>query len=371
MIQELVYTVRVMWACMKKDIKSALTERAFTLVGITTPVNAFLLMSLFVLGGSAAPTAVVMKDTGPYAQQFLQSLNAVHSFRLQQTSAPEATTLLQAGRIVAIITIPADFDANIRQKQAVKVNVQVNNLNTDFTNDIGRAIPTAITSFYSHAFPDVVTVVPRETNAYPNDTSYMQYLTVSILVVGMLMGGVVQAGTAAAGEWEKETIKEILLSPAGRWAIVAGKMLSSFVISLVSFALVLTVLIFVLGVWPRHWDQVIGFSMLCNLIFIGWGTFLGTILKQRKVVVAIAMGITIPLFFLSAPFGPLAFNSQAVQIIAQIFPIYYAIVLLQHAFHDFTLNMYGLGINALILCGYTLLMLLLAAFALRRSTVAH
>ena len=371
MIQELVYTLRVIWACMKKDIKSELTDRAFTLVGITTPVNAFLLMSLFVLGSSSAPTAVVMKDTGPYAQQFFQSMSNVHSFRLQQASASEAATLLQAGRIVAIVTIPPEFDQSIRQNEAVKVNVQINNLNTDFTNDIQRAIPTSITSFYSHAFPDVVTVVPRESNVYPNDTSYMQYLTVSILVVGMLMGGVVQAGTAAASEWERETIKEILLSPAGRWSIVVGKMLSSFVINLASLALVLTVLIFVLGVWPKHWGEVIGFSVLCNIIFIGWGTFLGTILKQRKVVVAIAMGITIPLFFLSAPFGPLAFNSQAIQIIAQVFPIYYAIVLLQHAFHDFNLNMYGVSINALILCGYTLLMILLAAFALRRSTVAH
>ena len=34
MSQEPGYTLRVIWACMKKDIKSALTERVFTILSI-------------------------------------------------------------------------------------------------------------------------------------------------------------------------------------------------------------------------------------------------------------------------------------------------------------------------------------------------
>ena len=60
MYQEPVYTLRVVWACMKKDIKSALTDRVFTIVGVFVPVNILILLSLFVLAGSQAPTAVVM-----------------------------------------------------------------------------------------------------------------------------------------------------------------------------------------------------------------------------------------------------------------------------------------------------------------------
>ena len=45
-------------------------------------------------------------------------------------------------------------------------------------------------------------------------------------------------------------------------------------------------------------------------------------------------------------------------------------ILLQHAFHGFDLNTYGLGTNVLILCGYALALIVLAALVLRRSTVA-
>jgi ABC-2 type transport system permease protein len=372
MLQRVLYNLRVIWACVKKDIKSALNERTFTIAGVFIPVNALILMSLFVLGGSQAPTAVVMQDTGPYAQQLYTAMSQAHSsFRLQKATAAEAQDLIEAGGIVAVVTIPPDFDMRISQNQPVQVEVEVNNLNTDFTNDIRRAVPLSITLFYGKAFPKLVTVVPREHDFYPQDTGYIPYLTVSVLVVALMIGALIAAGTGAAREWELETMKELLLSPAPRWAVLVGKMLGAFIISLASVALVLAALILVVGVWPAHWDEVIGYTLLTLTIFIAVGTLLGTLLKQRQPVAALAVGTSVPLFFLSGAFGPISFNTPALQFLARIFPVYYAIVLQQHAFHDFTLNTLGTGINVLILCGYMLGVLVLATIVLRRTTVAH
>ncbi len=370
-MQNIGYTLQVIWACMKKDIKSSLTERAFTIISVLVPLNVTILLSLFVVGGGQAPTAVVMNDTGPYAQQFYQSMAGAHSFRLQQASASQAQDLIQGGHIVAVVTIPQDFDARIRAQQPVNVRVDINNLNTDFTNDIRRAVPLSITSFYAKAFPNVVNIVPHERDAYAQDTDYIPYLGVSILVIGLLLGGTLVSGVGAAREWEKETMKELLLSPASRWSMIVGKMLGAFVISIASVLIVLAVLIFVVGIWPVNWGEVIGYSFLSLAIFIAWGTLLGTLLKQRSAVVPLAFGIAIPLFFLSGAFGPISFNTVPIQVVAQIFPVYYAIVLQQHAFHNFNLSPYGVGVNVFILCGYALLLIVLAAIALRRSTLAH
>src|SRR5215469_7482875 len=371
MYQEPAYTLRVIWACMKKDIKSALTDRVFTIVGVFVPVNILILLSLFVLSGGQAPTAVVMHDTGPYAQQFYSSMSHAHSFLLRITNASEAQSLITTGRIVAVVTIPADFDARIRQNQPMQVGVQINNLNTDFTNDIRRAIPLSITSFYGKAFPNLVNITPHEMDLQPQDTDYIPYLTVSILVVGLVLAGILQSGTSAAREYENETVKELLLSPARRWAVILGKMLGAFVMSIASVIVVLGVLIFVIRVWPVHWGEVIGFTLLSLMIFIAFGTLLGTLLKMRQPMIALAFGTSIPLFFLSGAFGPISFTTPVVQVIAQIFPIYYAIVLQQHAFHNFILNTYGIGVNALILGIYALALLALASLVLRRSNVAH
>jgi len=363
--------LRVIWACLKKDVKTSLTERTFTIVGILVPINILFLMILFVIGGGYAPTAVVFDDRGPYAQQFYQAMNDAHSFRLQQTSAREAATLLSAGRIVAVVTIPADFDQRIQQNQPVQVNVQINNLNTDFTNDIRRAIPLSITTFYARAFPNLVTITPRERDAYPQDTDYVPYLSVSILVVGLMLSGVLQAGLGMAREWESGTMKAMLLSPANRWAMIVGKLLGAFVIGVLSLIVVLAAIILLIGVWPAHWDEVIGFGVLTLIIFLAWGTLLGTLFKNRTPVLALAFGTSVPLFILSGAFGPLSFTTPAVQLIAQLFPVTYAIALAQHAFHNFNLNTYGVAGNVLVLVGYGLALLILASLALRRATVAH
>lgn len=369
-MQKIMYTMRVIWACMKKDIKSAITERIFTILTIFLPLNFLILFSLLVLGGGLAPTAVVMQDTGPYAQRFYTAMTHAHSFSLQRATASHAHNLIEAGRIVAVVTIPTDFDARIQSNQPVQVGVQINNLNTDFTNDIRRAVPLSITTFYAKAFPQFVDVTMSEHDFYVQDTGYIPYLTVSILVVALVVGGLVQSGTAAAREWENATMKELLLSPASRSAMMLGKMIGAFVMSLVPVIVVLAVLIFIIGVYPDHWGEMIGVTALTLAIFIAFGTLLGTLIKQRQAFIALAFGISLPLFFLSGAFGPISFSTEAIQIFAQIFPVYYAIVLQQHAFHNFTLNTYGLGTNILILCAYAVGLIILAGIVLRRSTVA-
>ena len=371
MLRELRYQLRVVWACAKKDFRAALTDRLFTIIGLFVPMNVLILMSLFVLAGSFAPTAVVMEDQGAYAQAFYQAMSQAHSFRLQKTSAAQAQQLINAGQIVAVVTIPSNFDTRLQNHQPVQVDVEINNLNTDFTNDIRRAIPLSITSFYAKAFPNLVDVTMQESDFYPQDTDYIPYLTVSILVIALMLGGLLQSGTASAKEWENQTIKELLLSPASRWAIMVGKMLGAFLVGLGSTFIVLLVLIFAVGVRPVHWLEVIGFTLLSLLIFDTLGTLLGTLIKQRQPLIALTMGTALPLFFLSGAFGPISFSTPVLQVIAKIFPVYYQIVVFQHAFHGFILNTYGQAGNTLILAAYALGLIVLVTIALQRATVRN
>src|SRR5258707_13603211 len=102
-------SLRVIWACLKKDLKSARSEPLYTLVSIILPLNVLFLMSLLVISGGLAPTAVVMQDSGPLAQQFYTAMSQAHSFVLQRASAEQADALIEQGRIVAVVTIPADI----------------------------------------------------------------------------------------------------------------------------------------------------------------------------------------------------------------------------------------------------------------------
>src|SRR5919198_1962135 len=98
-----------------KDIRSSLTERAFLVTSIIIPINFLLLFLLFALTGGEAPTAVVLEDHGPYAMQFVSAMEHSHSFIMQQTTPSEAKNLMRQGRIVSIVTIPANFDSFLQK----------------------------------------------------------------------------------------------------------------------------------------------------------------------------------------------------------------------------------------------------------------
>jgi ABC-type multidrug transport system permease subunit len=359
--------LRVIWACAAKEIRSALTERSTLIQSITLPVNYLIMMSLFVLAGSHAPTVVVMHDHGPYARQFVAAMQQAHSFRLSTATAAQARAQMAQGTLVAVVTIPATFDAAVSHHRWVQIPVMINNLDEDLTNDVHRAMGLTVTSFYHHAFPRQVGMAAREHDQYRSDTGYIPFLALSVIVIALMVSGLLQAGTAAAREWEHGTIKELLLSPARRWAVLTGAMLGAFVVSLPAAVVVVVIVIFVVGDHPAHLLMAAGVSLLTLALFVAAGTAVGMAVKDRATLVVLTRAVPVPLFFLSGVFGVLTFQSAAVQTIAGIFPVHYAIVLEQYAFGAFRTGTLLPSTYALILAGYLVAFVCLSAIALRLS----
>jgi ABC-2 type transport system permease protein len=359
-------TLHVILSIAQKDIRSSLTERAFMVTSIIIPINFLLLFLLFALTGGEAPIALILEDHGPYALQFISAMEHSHSFIIQQTTPSEAQNLMRQGRIVSIVTIPANFDNSLlRRGFEVQLPVVVNNLNVDFTNDIRRAVPLAITSFYANAFPNQVVIKAHEIDTYSHDTGYIQYLVVSLMVVSIMLGGLLQAGANAAREYESGTIKELILSPARLWAIQLGKILGALVLNSLSVLVVIIVIVFLIGVWPVHWDELLGFMLLLMITFVALGTLIGTLVRRRQSVIPLSIGVTIPIFFLSGAFGPAIWGDPTIAFITQFQPVYYGIAIFQHAFHDFTTTPTGPLYDKIILVGFAVAAVFGSIIALR------
>jgi ABC-2 type transport system permease protein len=355
---------RVIGACLVKDLKSMLTERAFLFQCVILPINYTLLLMLFALAGSNAPTAVVMNDTGLYAQQLYQALSDAHSFQLTEASPTQGSALLQAGEVVAVVTIPADFDARVTQGQLARIGLAVNNLNTDMTDDVRRGVRLAVTTFAEQTVPAQVPMVMQEQDQYPRDLDYISFLSISALVIGVMVGGLLQAGSSAAREWEHSTMPELLLSPAPRTAIVVGKMLAAMVVSLAASLISLLFVVLVIGDWPVSWGEALAWTTLSSGIFVAAGTLLGTVLRRRQTLTLLVRGCSVPLFFLSGIFAPLTFSTTGVQILARLFPVHYLLVLEQQAFFGFQMNTLGTWSNVLILAGFLVIFVSLAALTM-------
>ena len=140
---------RVIRAVIRKDITEWLHQPRNIFVTFLPSLIFVFILSLSVTAVGRNKVALVVQDNGPHAQQLVSILNDDDAFIITPTTLDQAKEMLDSLKVEAVITVPASFDTAYDAHQADPVTIQINNLNLDFTNDLRRSLPAAITDFYS------------------------------------------------------------------------------------------------------------------------------------------------------------------------------------------------------------------------------
>src|SRR5260370_1741158 len=364
--------LRIVWIVLKKDVRVWLRQPA-NLAVIFIPALGFLLVSA--LGTAAvgrSPVALVTLDQGSKGIQMQHIFHNADVFRITDATPKQARQLYNEIQVVAIITIPADFTQRVEAHQQSPIDLEVNNLNLDFTNDIRRTVPDAITQFYqAQGSSSPVKVTMREQDLRSRDVELFEYSVLPTIVLLLTIGGVINGGVATSREWESRTIKELLLSPTPRSALVTGKILANF---LITFALGVAVLLVgaLLG-WTQpqgiYWLSALLAIALVALMSSGLGVALGAALQRMQPVIPIRNSWSISLFFLAGGIGVLAFAPYWLQNIATFIPMTYGRHALEMAVFYSSSDL--LGRDLLVLSASALVAVALGALAIRLGIATY
>ena len=360
--------IRSVWAILRKDLGIWLRQPVNVAVTIL-PMLALLLVEA--LGAAAigrSPVALVTLDHGPKGMQMQQIFHQADVFRITDASPQQAQTLLHNLNVVAVITIPADFTRRVEAHETSPVDVTVNNLNLDFTNDIRRSIPDAITQFYkAQGGASPIKITLQENNLRAHDIQLFEYNVLPTLVLLLTISGLINSGLATAREWETKTIKELLLSPTTNTAIIVGKVLAGFVISFLLGLLALG-LGYALG-WTQpqgvYWLSTLLIVALVSLFSSGLGVAYGALFQRVQTVLVISLLTAFYLFFLAGGMAVLAFEPVWLQNIAAFVPLTYGNHGLQMAIFYNSSDL--LGRDVAVLAGSALVAVGLGILAMRRG----
>jgi ABC-2 type transport system permease protein len=359
------YTI---WAIVRKDI-SVWLRQPVTMAATILPA---LLLVLVIYVSAAAvgrnPVDLVVQDNGPYARQLVAVLRHSDAFVVKRETTPgQAAHDLQRLAVAAVITIPPSFDTAYVASQPDPVTIQINNLNLDFTNDLRRSLPAAITDFYATKNNSPIHIAVSETDLRAQDVSLPQFELVPDLVLLLTIAGLINGGMAAAREWEELTIKELLLAPISRATLVAGKLLSAWLTTLLVGGVVLAIGVATGALRPQgvYWLTTLLLVVLLALVSAGLGVLVGAIMKRFQGVAALGIPLSFYLFFLSGGVSVAAFLPGWVQAIAQFIPTFYGVHALQTAiFYQSTDQLWR---DMLVLAATAAVTVTLGVLALRRS----
>lgn len=362
-------------AIVRKDIGVWLRQPT-SIVATVLPAIAFMIILYF--GAQAVgrnPVALVVLDSGPHAQELVNILIHSDAFKIamMSTSPEKAEEALKQLKVAAVITIPNNFDADYNAQKPDPVTIHINNLNLDFTNDLRRSLPAAITMFYADRTSNNGSTSPiqihvKETDLRTQDIDLLRFELVPNLVLLLTTAGIVNAGLATAREWEDSTIKELLLAPISKTSLIVGKLLSGWLTTLLIAAVVLgvgAVSGYLRPEGPIYWFSTLVIVLLIALASAGLGVAIGAVARRFQRVTAIGIPLSIDLFFLSGGITVAAFLPTWLQTIAHFVPTFYGTHALQTAI--FYSSTEGLALDLSVLAGTSLVAGTLGVLSLRRS----
>ena len=313
-----------------------------------------LLVTLFGLTGAYAPTVVVNHDNGQLAQAFINNLeNDHHSFALtfldNETAAKE---LVSQGDYVAVIVIPQGFSQGVSGGKTVPITVYIDNINTDMTSDIERALPAAVMSFGDQLKFQGLHAGVVETDLYPYDTSFIDYMVASALVLDALIIAGILSALSVAEEFESKTAKLLEVSPVHPLVPLMGRVLATMLVSAGAVGLTAVVALVGYGISPVNPIEMVSTLLLCVVVFSCVGAALGAVMKKTLPVAMLVLGIALPLFLFSGSYEPERFDGNLIWMASHFAPQYYAVGLMEHAVFNLQVTPEPLSTLALALVGF-------------------
>lgn len=364
MLQEL----KAVWAIVRKDTGVWLRQPSAIAATIVPALGFMLVIYFSATAVGRNQIALVVQDNGPYAQQLVSTMQNEDAFIVNQVhTTQEAEDMLQKLQVEAIVTIPPNFDAAYTSRQPDPVNIEINNLNLDFTNDLRRSLPTAITDFYSQQSNNPIAIQVKETDVRQQDIDLIQFELVPILVLLLTIAGVINSGLATAREWEDNTIKGLLLAPVSRISLVAGKILAGWLTTMVIALVVLGIGSLTGYIAPQgfYWLPTLLIIAIIALASSSLGVAIGSFLHRFQSVSAVSIPLSFYLFFLSGGISVVAFLPDWVQTIAHFIPTYYGVHSLQMSIFYNSTDQFGRDFIVMLLTA--IVALFLGVFSLRKN----
>ncbi len=278
-----------------KDLRARLRDRSALLIGIVVPLGlAFIFNSIFsgISGNSEAISlGLVNADHGPVAARFTgQVLGAISRSGLivvhREPAEATARALAAKGTLSAVIIIPAGFSARVESGRPASMRV-IGNVDAPISAEIARSIAVGYADDLNRARLSVATVVHGTRPARPLPPGEIQALASraaaaaapvavrdvsakskeldqkSFFAAGMavfFLFFTVQFGvTSLLEERNDGTLARLLAAPIPRASILGGKMLTSFLLGLISMTVLVVATSLLFG---AAWGNPLGVAVL-------------------------------------------------------------------------------------------------------------
>jgi ABC-2 type transport system permease protein len=322
-----------------------LRNRIGLFFGIIFPVILIVLFGAIFSNSSNASVTVYVQnqDTGPFAvpqmdiaTPFVQALNGTFhgeayngTWPLQLQIVPFSenfTKYLADHSSPDGVIIPANFSADYIAGNPVKITVYGNPASSS-SGIVSGTVNGVIDAFNLRYYNPNASPIISTTSATVNteQTLYIDFLVPGLIGFSILISPMFAMVNIAAEYKKAKLFKQLSLTPITKMEWLISKVLWYFILSVVSFLILVAVGVFAFGAHITLTLWLIPFLFLGPMMFCSLGMLVGTLSKSVETASVIGNVITFPMMFLSGTFFPLSVMPEYLRTFAHVLPLFYVV----------------------------------------------
>ncbi len=324
-------------AFVKKEFFHILRDRRTLFILFGMPIAQILLFGYAVTNEfKDASFAVYDQSKDELSMQLVQQLQASGHFKLKASieKYEDIASLLKASAVKMVVVIPDDFSGRFyKEKQApIQLIADGSDPNTAvlLTNYAGIII-----NQFQQKFSDgnglPIKVDAHTQMVYNPDLKSVYMFVPGVLTMILLLVSAMLTALTIAREKELGTMSLLLVSPLPPLMIIIGKVVPYVLLSIINMALIMAMGVFVFGV------PILGsmfllsvLSLLFILTSLSLGIFVSTRTNdQQSAMLSSLMLLMMPTMILSGFIFPIESMPKLLQIISNVIPAKYFIVILK------------------------------------------
>lgn len=282
------------------------------------------------------PTAVVQGDHSPIIRQFIQGMVNTHYFKIIATpdSYAEADQLLSQGKVLFIVTIPADFTRNTVRGLKPQILIEADGTDSIAVANALSTIPELSKTVFTPLLEGPLRHL-QEPQAAVEIINHIKYnpenITAYNVVPGLLgviltMTMVIITSQAIIKEHERGTMEQLLSTPVKPLEVMVGKIIPYILIGYIQVALVLLFSLFLFQI-PFYGSIIL--LLLCSLPFLaanlGIGLTFSSLANNQLQAVQLAFFFFLPSILLSGFMFPFYGMPEWAQVAGSVLPLTYFI----------------------------------------------
>lgn len=348
---------------LTKEFRHVVRNKRVLVISLLMPVLVMVLVGYAFSGDiKHIPLAIVDEDKTPASRALTDLLQMSDTFRVTQTGLDrsQAEDFIRDGKVKVAVIVPDGFQDDLKNGRAV-IYVLLDGSDPVIAGMAGPTLEATASSFS----PGVkLTITPLI--MFNPQLRYVDFLAPSIVGLITQFLPTFLMAISLAGERERGTIEQLVVTPVSGSELLLGKMSAYVVIGCVESTLALTIAVGVFGLIIRgNVLLVAAFLLLFTVASLSLGALSSVFAKNQIQAIQQIMPVIYVSIFLSGVFYPLESMPDFLRPVSYLIPLTY----MNHALRALITRGAGLDVvlpDFVALGIYTCTMLALAVLLFKK-----